>query len=47
MCDVIAVTIFTSIFAGNKTKRMAGLNPSFCVYSHFARKFEVSERQWD
>ena len=46
-CDVIVVTI--GLFQGKEMKRMAVPDPSSCVFYHFTRKFEDSERQytWD
>ena len=46
-CDVIVVTIRT--FSRKETKQMAVPDPSSCVFYHFTRKFEDSERQytWD
>ena len=36
-------------FSGKEMKRMGVLDPSSCVFYHFTRKFEDSERQytWD
>ena len=43
-CDVIAVTIRP--FSGKETKLMAVPDPSSCVFYHFTRKFDDSEREY-